>query len=120
MKKLITSSILSTGLLLSSVSSVFAQVASQEQQLDQNVKVNCTTGAYGQSSTCTAEGTQSGSQSQYLALDKTRKLICRKDGSCMYAHDTVNAGVDPLTLLASGLTSVGLMTAGFVTLRKSK
>ncbi len=120
MKKLAKSSLLSLSLFLASASGVGAQTAAQNQQLDQTIKVNCTTGAYGQSSSCSAEGTQSGSQSQYLSLDNTRRRVCRQDGSCMYVHDPINAGVDPLTLLASGLTSVGLLTAGVVTLRKSR
>lgn len=98
--KLMTATTLAAALMVVMTGSALAQSMSQEQELNVNnsVKVNCTTGAYGQSSTCTAEASGSASGKQSQRMDN---VVCRRDGNCVYPHKTANTGADFGTVAAA-------------------
>ena len=90
-------------LTVSCVGLVFANdTVEQSAEQDQTLKVECTSGAYGQDSNCKAEGTQSQKLHQIITYSKvlgTSKI-----------HTPVNTSVDPAVMavvLATGLTGIG-------------
>lgn len=115
--KLMTATTLAAALMVVMTSSALAQSMSQEQELNVNnsVKVNCTTGAYGQSSTCTAEasGNASGKQSQRMD-----NVVCRRDGNCVYPHTTANTGADFGTMAAAATSLISGSVAAVIKLKK--
>jgi hypothetical protein len=108
--KLIFATVLAATLmqLVSGVAS--AQTMSQAQQLDQSVKVTCNVGAYGQNSSCTAEASQSGRQSQRMDAPVSTQVVYLQDGTTLIAHDPVNTGLDYQTLAAA----LGTIVSGSV------
>jgi invasion protein IalB len=115
--KLAAAVALSAIVLGSFSSSVSAASATQTQELNQNVTVNCTTGSYGQSTTCTADANQYGKQTQ--TIDGVTYIV-RADGSRVRYHKPVDTSVDGLTLsgiVAAALSSAG---AGFLIIKKRK
>ncbi|HYD35315.1 MAG TPA: hypothetical protein VD999_04570 [Vitreimonas sp.] len=98
--KLMTATTLAAALTLSMVSLASAQVMeqNQEQRVDNNVRVNCTTGAYGQSSTCTAEAAGSAYGRQYQRMEN-RQVRRRADGTLVYVHTTANTGMDMYSIV---------------------
>ena len=89
---------------------VGAQTVEQNQELNQTVRVNCTTsGSYGQDTACSAEGTQIGKQSQKLVLDGVTYIV-RADGSRVRYHKPANTSVNTLTI--SGMIAAAVTTAG--------
>lgn len=64
----------------------------QTQKQDQKLKVECTTGSYGQTSTCTAEGEQH--------QEQTQKLVYVD----MPIHNVANTGLDMFTMSAVAIT----------------
>lgn len=107
--KLMTAITLATALMLVVMPErTSAQVMEQSQELNVNnsVKVNCTTGAYGQSSTCTAEASGSATGKQ------TQRIVYRADGTAIVVHTPVNAGSDlPATAAAVGSLMTGAIAA---------
>lgn len=101
MKHLIIATIF-LSIFATSTGTVLAQSASQTQELEQNIEVECTTGAYGQSGTCSVDASQRGRQEQEIIL---------RDGQVVAPHEPVAAGVDLRVvasvggLLATGITS---------------
>ena len=88
--------------------SVSAAEASQEQELEQQVEVDCTAGAYGQESTCEVDAYQKGTQKQTITLN---------DGTVIKSHEPVNAGLDMSTGIAvASLTATGV--TAIITRRK--
>jgi len=76
--------------------------AEQTAEQTQTIKVECTSGAYGQDSNCKAEGSQSQKLRQVISY--TKVLGARK------VHTPVDTGVDAsimLAVLATGLTGIG-------------
>lgn len=76
--------------------------AEQTAEQTQTIKVECTSGAYGQDSNCKTEGTQTQKLRQVISY--TKVLGARK------VHTPVNTGVDAsvmLAVLATGLTGIG-------------
>lgn len=108
--KLITAATLAGALTLAMSGQALAAEQSQEQSLKTNskVEVNCTAGAYGQNSTCTAkaEAEAYGKQSQ--------KIVYRADGTPVVVHDVVNTGLDLPTLLAAAGTMVSGAAAAVI------
>lgn len=88
---------------------VGAQTVEQNQELKQTVTVNCTTGSYGQNTTCTAEGTQNGRQNQRVTLDGVTYIV-RQDGSYVRYHKPANTSVSSLAL--GGMIAAAVTTAG--------
>jgi len=70
---------------------VLASESTQEQELIQECKLQCETGAYGQDINCTNECYQKGIQKQTITLS---------DGTVIYSHEAVNAGLDISTTSA--------------------
>ena len=105
MKSVITAAILII-LMTVATSKVAAQTVSQSQELDQNVNVNCTASAYGQSN-CTVNASQSGRQNQVITL---------ANGQTIAAHQPVSAGVDVRVLASVG----GLLATGVTSLVASR
>ncbi len=64
--KITLAGVLATAVMLSFSSAVSADTAEQSQSADQTVTVKCTTGSYGQDSTCEASGEQSLEQNQKI------------------------------------------------------
>lgn len=91
------------------VSPVFAEQnqnnnnGSQEQSQDQNFKVVCEVGAYGQASKCVAEGEQRQYQKQVLGA---ATKIAYKDGK--FNHKMVNTALD----MQSTIAAAGVMLSG--------
>lgn len=76
--------------------------AEQSAEQSQTIKVTCTSGAYGQDTNCTAEGSQS--QKLHQIISYTRVLGASK------IHTPVDTAVDPgamLAIFATGLTGIG-------------
>lgn len=76
--------------------------AEQSAEQSQTVKVTCTSGAYGQDSTCSSEGTQS--QKLHQVISYTSVLGASK------VHAPVDTAVDPAVLIAffaTGMTGIG-------------
>lgn len=117
--KLAAAVALSAVVLGSFSTSVSAQTVSQGQELNQTVSVNCSTGAYGQNTTCTAEGSQTGRQSQTVVINGVRYFV-RVDGTRVRIHTPVNTSVDGLTMAGLVATAVTATGAGLLTLKKRK
>lgn len=105
--KLMTAAALATTLTLVMVTGVSAETK-QEQELStkSEVKVECTTGAYGQSSNCTAEAKAeaNGKQTQILG----DAVVCRADGKCFRTHRVTDTGLDlPTMAVAAGTIVTG-------------
>lgn len=79
-----------------------AATMTQEQELNQQVKVTCKAGAYGQDSNCTAEASQSGKQNQRT------EVVYRPDGTAIKVHETADAALDTPALVAL----IGTMATG--------
>lgn len=90
-------------LTLGSAGVVFATTAAEQSaEQTQTVKVTCTSGAYGQDSSCTSEGTQS--QKLHQVITYASVLGSSK------VHTPVDTAVDPsmmLAFFATGLTGIG-------------
>jgi len=116
--KLAAAVVLSAFVLGSFTTSVSAITVDQNQELNQSVKVNCTTtGSYGQSTSCSAEGTQNGKQSQTVTVDGVQYFV-RTDGSYVQYHRPVNTSVDGMTLAGLIGTAVTSAGAGFLVIKK--
>lgn len=106
--KIVTAVSLATALTLSMVSSVSAETSqTQELNTKSEVKVNCTTGAYGQSSNCTAEAKAEANGKQTQVLGDS--VICR-NGQCFRPHRVVDTGLDTVTM--AGVTGTVIAGAG--------
>lgn len=106
--KLITAATLAGALTLAMSGQALAAEMSQEQELKTNskVEVNCTAGAYGQDSTCTAKAESEASGKQ------TQKIVYRADGTPVVVHDVVNTGLDlPVMLTVAGTIVSGAAAA---------
>lgn len=106
--KLTLATTLAAALTLAMSSTALADTVKQEQELNtkSEVKVTCTTGAYGQSSTCTAEADAeaNGKQSQ--------EIVYRTNGRAIVAHKPVDTGADVATTAAvSGTVLAGAAAA---------
>lgn len=104
--KMISATALSTALMLAMASGVNAQT-SQEQSLETNsdVRVECTSGSYGQNLNCTVDASSSarGNQSQVLG-----EVVYRADGTPVRVHQTANTALDFNTLvIALGTIATG-------------
>jgi invasion protein IalB len=91
---------------------VSANDAEQSAEQTQNWSVECTSGAYGQSSTCKSSGNQT--QKLYQKIAYTSQVLGAK------VHVPVDTAVDPTvmaTVALTGLTGVGAF-AGYLKLRK--
>ncbi len=122
MKKIakLTAALTLSAVILSSFATVVsATTVSQEQELNQTVKVNCTVGSYGQSTNCTAEGTQTGKQSQTVEIEGVKYYI-RKDGTRVRVHTPVNTSLDTVALTGIAGTALTAAGAGYLTSRKRK
>lgn len=96
--KLIAATTLAFTLLtLGMASTAHANTAEQNQKLEQSFEVECTSATYGNDGKCWVKGTQTGEQSQKIALRKGLK-----------AHKPVDTALDGITLLAAG----ALVTTG--------
>ena len=112
MKKIakIAAALTLSALIFSSFATVVsADTVKQEQEL----KLNCTTGSYGQNSTCTAEG----KQSQIVEINGTKYFV-RNDGTRVRVHAPVNTSVDGVTMAGIIATAVTTAGAGFLTFKK--
>lgn len=108
--KLAAAVTLSAVVLSGFTTQVGAQTVEQNQELNQTVKVNCTTsGSYGQNTNCTAEGSQTGKQNQKVVIDGVTYIV-RADGSKVRYHKPANTSVSTLAL--SGMIAAALTTAG--------
>ena len=98
-------------LAAASLMSAFATQVSadntQTQTLEQEVKVNCTTGSYGQNTTCTAEGKQKGTQTQTL-------VAYRKDGTPIKIHKVANTSLPTVATAGLSMIALGSIAAGTV------
>lgn len=122
MKKIakLTAALTLSAVILSSFATVVsATTVSQEQELNQTVKVNCTVGSYGQSTNCTAEGTQTGKQSQTVEIEGVKYYI-RKDGTRVRVHTPVNTSLDTVALTGIAATALTAAGAGYLTIKKRK
>ncbi len=118
--KIALASLLTLPLMAIFSSSVSADV-SQTQNLSQSYTVNCTTGAYGQNSTCTATGNQNGEQTQNVTSNNvlgTTPIVYRNNGTPVYKHKIVNTGVDPQVIVAGVATMITTAGGAIVTLKK--
>lgn len=91
------------------VMGVFATPAlanTAEQDQKQELEVECETGSYGQTTTCTAKGTQE--QSQKIVYTNTRTVV--RDGRKI--HVPVDTALDARTQLAvvAAVLGLGLLT----------
>ena len=67
LKKLILATTIASGLLVGAMpTTALADTAEQNQKLQQEIEFECTTGSYGQNSTCKATASQSGEQRQRI------------------------------------------------------
>jgi hypothetical protein len=108
--KLAAAVTLSAIVLGSFTNPVGAQTVEQNQELNQTVRVNCTTsGSYNQTTNCTAEGSQTGKQNQRVVLDGVTYIV-RADGSRVRYHKPANTSVNTLTI--SGMIAAAVTTAG--------
>ncbi len=80
---------------------------SQKQELEQEIKVNCTSGSYGQNTTCTAEGKQKGTQEQTL-------VVYRKDGTPVRIHKVVDTSLPTAVTAGMSVLALGSIAAGTV------
>jgi hypothetical protein len=113
MKTRITSIVFLTSLIIAavfSVRAVQAATASQEQELEQETHVNCTTGAYGQNQNCDVTTKQRGKQKQEIVF---------REGRVLAAHQVVDTALDTKTMaIVAGLLILGsAATYGFVKTR---
>ena len=106
MNKLSLSLVVIVGITVLSLSSAGIAIAEdrveQSAEQSQTLKVECKSGAYGQDSNCTAEGTQNQKLHQVITYSKV--LGSQK------IHTPVNTAVDAsamLAVLATGLTGIG-------------
>jgi hypothetical protein len=87
---------------------VLAAEATQEQELEQECKVVCEVGAYGQNSTCTNKCYQKGTQKQTITLNS---------GTVIKPHQPINTGLDMST--SSAIASL-VMTGALATITRRK
>lgn len=108
--KLAAAVTLSAVVLSGFTTQVGAQTVEQNQELNQTVRVECTTtGSYGQNTNCTAEGTQTGKQNQTVTIDGVTYIV-RADGSRVRYHKPANTSVSSLAL--GGMIAAAVTTAG--------
>jgi hypothetical protein len=100
---------LSAVLFSSFATAVSADTVKQEQEL----KLNCTAGSYGQSSSCTAEG----KQSQTVEINGIKYFV-RNDGTRVRIHTPANTSVDSVALAGIIATAVTTAGIGFVSFKK--
>ena len=93
---------------LSLAEPVLAIEATQEQELEQECKVKCETGAYGQDTTCISECYQKGTQKQTITLN---------DGTVIKSHETINTGLD---ISAGSAIASLVMTGALATIARRK
>ncbi len=98
LKKLILATTIASGLLVGAMpTTALADTAEQNQKLQQEIEFECTTGSYGQNSTCKATASQSGEQ---------RQRIYTRDG--VKFHKVLDTGLDTVTMATvSGILAVG-------------
>lgn len=94
MKKITTSIAAILIALVLSTGTVSADGTEANQETNSTSKVECTSGAYGQTVNCVAEATGTAKQ----------KVIVRKDGTEIKKHDTVDASLDVRTLAVAAAT----------------
>lgn len=91
--KLITAITLAAALLIVAMpSQASANSIELNQDMNQEVEIECTSGSYGQNTTCKAKGTQSNSQ--------TGKVLAALDCKGKKCHIPAATGLDTLTLSA--------------------
>jgi len=88
--------------------------AEQEQKLNQEIEIECTTGSYGQNSTCKATASQSGEQRQRILG------VFRKDGKFVPVHKPVDTGLDTATMAMVSGTLIAGSTAAFLKVKSRK
>jgi uncharacterized membrane-anchored protein YitT (DUF2179 family) len=91
--------ILAAGLLLATPNLASAQGASPSA----TPRVNCSTGAYGQGTTCTTEGSTPSDNTP----EEGEQIVCRPDGTCFEEHVPVNAGLPELANAVLGAVFAG-------------
>ena len=92
--------------LVLSTSTANAQEVKQNQDLDQEFKVVCTVGSYGQNTECTVEGSQSGSQSQ--SIKTGNNFVTLPNGTSVRIHTPVDTGLETQTKIAMmGIIAIG-------------
>ncbi len=90
-----------------------AENGEMHQEQEQKLKVECTTGSYGQSTTCTAEGKQRQEQRQKVL---GQQIAYRAQGGGLY-HKPVDTALDAKT--SAAIMAIALIGAGaFVATRK--
>lgn len=86
----------------------------QSQKLDQELKVECETGAYGQNTKCWAKGRQEAEQKQKIVV---KERVDSKDRVLGKTHTPVDTALDTSSILAvSGIMLTG--AGSFVLKRK--
>ena len=99
-------------LMVGVVSPVSAQELTQEQKLEQELKIDleCTTGAYGQLQSCKASGNSTLTAEQ---KQKARMILGSRTETVLY-HQPINAGMDPQTMgLVATTLIAGLAGAAY-------
>lgn len=104
-------------LLFDSFANKVGAQTTQEQNQNQELKVHCETGAYGQNINCWAEGSQE--QSQELTLEDGTIVIYR-DGRVIPVHQVVDTAVDPKTLTVLAGSLISGATATIIKLKSKK
>jgi len=90
LKKLILATTIASGLLVGAMpTTALANSAEQNQKLEQEFEVECTTGSYGQNSTCKAKGKQTGEQHQEFTL---------RNGKMIQKHKVLDTGLDTMSM----------------------
>jgi hypothetical protein len=107
MLKLITALTLAATLMVVAMpSTASAETLEQKQKLEQEVEIECTSGAYGQNTTCKAKGKQTGEQSQKM------EGYFNSKGQYIRRHKVANTGLDTMTLSAvAGTLMIGSAAA---------
>jgi hypothetical protein len=113
--KLIAATLLTLGLMTVFATTAKADVTqAQNQQLNQDLKIECQTGAYGQNSFCTAEGHQNANQAQ------SQTFVTPGGRVLFYTHTPVDTGLSNLNLIEVGTSITAALSAGALTIKKLK
>jgi hypothetical protein len=108
MLKLITAITLAATLMVVAMPTMAsAETLEQNQKLEQELEIECTSGAYGQNTTCKAKGKQNGEQKQKMEGSFNSR------GQYIRRHKVANTGLDTMTLTAVAGTLIVGSTAAY-------
>lgn len=114
--KMSLAALAATAVMALGAGQVQAQDMTQDQTLDQEIKIECETGAYGQTTTCTAEANQRGEQRQSIL--GVNPVVILENGRVIRPHMMVDTGLNTSLVLGASVLALAMAAAAFQISRK--